>query len=200
MRPRLVAPRRFRCIAVLLLVAVDAVTTQGQRAPRSGTSPRPVAPVTVVGACPFECCHYGAWQLRTRAIVRNTYASAATPVARLAAGTALAADLGLVVVTRLGLVVVHRPYRDEDLGSRYAPGDSIVLLDYVGENFYNAWFRGRRRQVADNWGRADTSAAQLVIEPQSTWWAHVQWRDGARIRDGWIDMDDVGVIGADSCG
>jgi hypothetical protein len=200
MTPRLVVARRFGCVAALLLMALDASIVLAQRATPSAGSPRPVAPVTVIGACPFECCHYGAWRLRTSAVVRTTHASAATPVATLAAGSAVTADRGLVVVTRLGVVVVHRPYRDPDMGSRYARGDSLLLLDYIGENFYNAWFRGRRRQVGDNWGRADTSAAQLVIEPQSTWWAHIHWRQGARTRDGWIDVDDVGVNGADSCG
>jgi hypothetical protein len=115
-------------------------------------------------------------------------------------GTALQADSGVVIVTRVGLVAVHRPYRDHEQNVVFAPGDTIVLLDYLGEGYYNAWVRGRLQEVVDDWGHADTSATQLLVEPQRQWWTHVTWRSGGQVRRGWIDMDRTEADGTDACG
>lgn len=103
-------------------------------------------------------------------------------------------------MTQIGVVAIRRPYRDPVMNVAYTPGDTLLLLDYLGEGFYNAWYRGRMRQVAEYWSDSSTSEAKLVVEPRDEWWALVSWRDGATRRRGWIDMREVGVGGADACG
>ena len=186
----------MRTLLVALLAIVPA-TVCGQTS--DSVTPRPVAPVVVGGACPFECCRYGAWTLSTPAEVRARPSSKAPRLARLTRGSAVNADSGIVIVTRLGVVVVRRPYRDPAMNVHYVPGDTLVLLDYLGEGFWNEWSRGRTQQVSESWDRAPGGDAQLLVEQESEWWALVTWRDATREHRGWIDMRNVGVDGADAC-
>jgi hypothetical protein len=46
----------------------------------------PPMPYNDVGACPFECCHYGAWTASKPAIARQTYDSKSAIAFRIKAG------------------------------------------------------------------------------------------------------------------
>ena len=121
-------------------------------------------------------------------------------MATLRRGTRVMADSGIVVMSQLGLVAIRGPYRDPTMEVDYVAGDTLVLLDYIGEGFFNAWYRGHVRQVSAYWSRQDTSSAYLVTEPRGDWSAHIGWSVGAHTRHGWLDMQHTSVGGADACG
>jgi hypothetical protein len=175
---------------------------------------RPRAPF-VTAACPFECCTYGPWRFESAVALRAAPRRAARVVGTLPAGTGVRADSGHVRIDTLGVVLVRRGFRDPDSGDAYEAGDTVLVLDYLGEGFSHVWVRGRRRQlslasVLSRYGPPaaadDTATLREVRPPVSEWWAHVTLpprvaKPGAWPRRGWILMTaEVDVRGAYSCG
>ena len=176
---------------------------------------RPTTPY-IVSACPFECCVYGTWRFLTAADVRSNARLAAPVVARIAAGQRVRATRGHVRMDTLGLVLVRRDFRDANIGRDYRAGDTLLVLDYVGEGYSRVWVRGERRLldlgfVLSEHGPpvgSDTAAMLELRPPVRQWWAHVTLpipvlKDGPRAaaRAGWVHMtSDVDVRGADACG
>lgn len=161
-------------------------------------APRPKAPVVVSGACPFECCHYGDWKLLGAASVRRRPSDTAPMSFWLKRGQAVFADSGFVQVDTIGLVVMRANHVDAMYKTPFASGDTLLVLDYLGEGQYNAWWRGYSIQVESFWDApGPKSAGSIVRQLSMRWWARV--RD-ARGRRGWMDMDKVRVSGADACG
>jgi hypothetical protein len=155
------------------------------------------------GVCPFECCTYRDWTLETTATVRAEPSADASVIANLAVGTVIRADSGNVYVTQPGLVVADQPFPVEETPNApmVAAGDTLYLLDNMGEGFVHTRYRGR---IYETSGAAwfgggppgSTTAGRLIRETVSQWWAHVTLADG---RAGWVLMDDVRVDGADAC-
>jgi len=151
------------------------------------------------GACPFECCLYREWTAESRIPLRVSPDEASPTGGYLEPGTEFAADSGFVAVTGIGLVAVSEPVMplpDREL----IPGDTLLLLDYVGEGFYNAWFDGEEVQVADFWSYATGDPKGEVIGEHTTeWWVHATRPDGLT---GWFRADAAGVelAGVDACG
>jgi hypothetical protein len=129
------------------------------------------------------------------------------------------ADSGHVRLDTLGLVLVRRDFRDADAGAAYQAGDTLLVLDYLGEGFSNVWVRGERRQLSlvdvltthgPPVAAADTATMVELRPTAAVWWAHVtlpprtpRARASAdqRPRRGWVLMTpDVEVSGADACG
>jgi hypothetical protein len=168
-----------------------------------GPGPRPTAPVTFDGVCPFECCHYGDWVARTPAIVRAWPDSAAPEMGRLAAGEKVHAEGGRVVVGRIGRYLVPKGYAPDTLeGDReVVAGDSLLLFMYMGEGAFLTWWHGGFRVTSA------VSTDGLTVfgpaegeKPLSVWWVLVAWKAGGADRRGWVDMGRSGFEGTDSCG
>lgn len=151
------------------------------------------------GACPFECCVYGEWEAESQIALVSEPREGASPAGELAPGTSFQADSGFVRVTQVSLVAVTdtvTPMPDRQL----QPGDTLVLLDYVGEGYHNAWLDGEFVEVADFWSSATGQPRGEVIgEHQSEWWVHATTGDGT---GGWFRADVPGVElgGVDACG
>ena len=213
--------RRRRGERVALLAALAAAATTLAPRPSSAQTtpaPRPRVPY-VVAACPFECCTYGAWRFVTGAAVRAAPRESSPVVARIAAGERVRADSGHVRLDTLGLVLVRRDVREPDTGEGYRAGDTLLVLDYLGEGFSHVWVRGERRQLSlldavplhGAMASPDTAAMAELRSPAATWWVHVTLpaRPPAgkaagtrpRARRGWVRMtNDLEVRGADACG
>ena len=179
-------------------------------------APRPTAPY-VVSACPFECCVYGTWRFLTSADVRSEPLPAAPVVAMIRAGQSVRATRGQVRMDTLGIVLVRRDFRDEHFRNDYRAGDTLLVLDYVGEGYSRVWVRGERRMLDLSFvlsehgppvGR-DSAAMVELRAPARQWWAQVTLPvpvakdSGARpaARTGWVHMTpEIDVRGADACG
>ena len=178
--------------------------------------PRPAAPY-VTAACPFECCTYGQWEFPAGASLRSRPRVESPEVARIGTGARVRADSGHVRLDTLGLVLVRRDFHDPDAQLEYRAGDTLLVLDYLGEGFSHVWVRGERRQlsllhVTTQHGPpvgADTASMAELRPSRAEWWAHVTLptpvrKEGAAAigpRRGWVLMSsDVEVRGADACG
>jgi hypothetical protein len=153
--------------------------------------------IVVRGACPFECCMYGAWQLLTGTTVRAAPGRVADSIAFLANGTQISADSGLVVVHPTGLVVITGP-APQPIQAGAVPfqvGDTLILLNYVGEGMRRVRWRDTVMEVDEYWRIQPSQGARLVRAPVQRWWTHVT---AGNVR-GWVLMDSVRVKGADKC-
>jgi hypothetical protein len=187
--------------------AADTTAARARPAPVAPPPSGPSLPYVAEGACPFECCTYGTWTTTAPLPVRAQPDGTAALVFTMAPGTAFEADSGNVYVTRPGLVVADASFA-LDGGPTVAPGDTLYVLDDVGEGYVNAWYRGTVYAVSGefwNWGSPPDAyqrgpfAARLLRPAEARWWAHVR-ADG---REGWVDMDaaEGGTItGVDACG
>ena len=184
--------RRRLAVHLVLLSPVVAMAGNAPKAP----------PEVFVdeGACPFECCTYGAWT--TRALVR-AFASAdpdATLVATLPANSRVEA-LGGHVRTRGVPFVVTRAQAD------YRPGERLIVYTYLGEGIFRTWREGRWEEADLGFSlhggtpgeRCEASAecfGHLERTLVSTWWVQVRLPDG---RLAWVD-GHAGFDGQDACG
>ncbi len=167
---------------------------------------RPTAPLHIEGACPFECCAYGTWTTtEPTAVYAQPDDTTAAPAFIVPAETALDASTGHVLLTRVGRAVARDSvnlYLKADIARTAAPGDTLILLDYVGEGAYRAWYDGGVYQADASAAFAvlgsDGPALEQLSEPERQWWARVQTPDG---RAGWLWMDRTPAVrGADACG
>ncbi|MGH7567290.1 MAG: hypothetical protein ACREK2_10715, partial [Gemmatimonadota bacterium] len=165
-------------------------------------SRRPQAPLRIEGACPFECCTYGTWTTTaTTTVYEQPDESAASFT--VPAGAALEASSGYVLLTRIGVAVAQDTVRvfDESGQSRLmAAGETLLVLDDVGEGYRRVWHAGAIYQT-DAASGVDVGpgapAAELVVEPERQWWVRVRTEDG---RTGWLWMDRTPQMeGADAC-
>lgn len=149
------------------------------------------------GACPFECCTYGAWEFDSSVVVQHTPTDTAAVMALVPPNTPLATDSGIVVV-RPGVVVFDAPVRDEEGGNTFEAGDTLLLLDYLGEGYQRGWHGGDTLTIfAEFWGDLPSSA-RVVRDARQVWWAHVAQPESLA---GWIRMRrGVFADGSDACG
>ena len=154
--------------------------------------------VLVGAACPFECCQYGKWTLDSAADLRATPSVTAPIVAHLKEGTEVVADTGFVVVNPVGLVLGIGDFRQPETGVELHAGDTLFVLEEVGEGRWHARLHGELVSVSSE--QIDTDGnygAKLVRAPHSQWWAHFVVLG---FRSGWVLMDEVKEHGADACG
>src|SRR6266498_320350 len=108
-------------LALLLVIGTVVGCTSNQRGQPAQTrtpvtygSSSATDSVIVPGACPFECCQYGNWELRTVAALKSSTSASALTIAHLTVGTHVHADSGIVVMSPAGLVVATRAFQDVD--------------------------------------------------------------------------------------
>jgi hypothetical protein len=181
---------------VLLSVAL-ASPLSGQ--PTEGLVPRPVAPLRVPG-CPTECCHYGRWTFRESLTLRASPASDAPVILRASPPVHVIADSGFIALDTLGLILVMGP-ASRSSTEALAVGDTVVVLEPVGEGWNGAWVRGRSIQIEADAAMPPESLPRLglrLLRPlHEIWWAHVKT---ATHQAGWVNMEQrATVIGVSDC-
>lgn len=179
----------------------------------------PPHPFIVKGACPFECCHYGEWEARQRIPVYSSQRDTTQLLFNLENGEAFQAKTGNVFVLEPGLVSIHESY---GLYGYYSPendtylkkpirksvpkGDTLFVLNYMGEGVWNVWYQGNIYQedgMQWRFGRypekrsADEVSATFLKKPETEWWVKISTSAG---KTGWILMNDTKVSGNDGCG
>lgn len=166
---------------------------------------RPRAPLRVEGACPFECCTYGTWTTTAEtAIFAAPGDTTAAPAFTVPAGTELAVESGHVLLTRIEAVALRDDaplFLGYDETRMALAGDSVLVLDYVGEGTYRVWHRDTLYQAdgAAVLPRSDEPTATHA-DPGAAhrqWWARAEVPGG---RAGWLWMDRTAAVeGADAC-
>ena len=164
---------------------------------------RPVAPLRIDGACPFECCTYGDWTTTAETTVYEE-PDPGSAQRTLPAGTRVESATGFVLLREIGVAVARdtvRMYTEDGAERLAAAGDTLFVLDNVGEGFRRVWHEGSVLQTDAVSGfvpEGRVPAAEVLVEPRQEWWAEVQTADG---REGWLWMDNTPRMeGADACG
>jgi hypothetical protein len=152
------------------------------------------------GACPFECCGYTEWALRDSAVVVTEPRRGAVAAFVLPDSTRFMADSGFVRVTDVQLIVVGDTIDQRPYAALFLPGDTMVVLDYVGEGHWKVFYKDRIVEVEGFWGAEQPGlpVAEMLGRYSSEWWAHITMKDA---RKGWLlIVPPMQVIGADGCG
>ena len=189
--------------AIVLGHALACSQSSSRREPESATASMSAPLITgdsaiIPGACPFECCQYGRWKLRTVAELRAAPSASAPSLGQLAVGTEVNADTGIVILNPVGLAVAMRPFVDSNTRLTLNRGDTLVILNNLGEGEVSARLHDSAVQIAIwDLDTAGQSGLKLIRPPGEYWWAHFVVSDSMR---GWVLMDNVDVLGADACG
>lgn len=168
-------------------------------------------PLVREGACPGECCVYGAWialgdlpVLAERGPERDTLFTLREEELFVAvAGEVHVLEPGVVVVRERHAALALRPGETGLDSLRFAPGDTVYALDYLGEGFFNLWVDGSTWEVEAFWSTpGDPPGIEMPAwteaDPVTEWWVRVRTNDG---REGWLEMKrGVPVRGYDACG
>ena len=152
------------------------------------------------GACPSECCTYGAGTAKADTVIRATPDRSAKVVGLLKAGASVDAITG-EVHTSPARFVVNRPH------AAYKPGDVLWVYTYLGEGHFKVWRNGVMHEEDLGFSPYGGSAGsrcenteqcwgQLKTELKSSWWVKVRSEDGW---EGWSDEPDH-FGGNDACG
>jgi hypothetical protein len=187
-------------------IGAPAEPTEPPRLPEAPGIVNGGAPASFVdrGACPFECCVYGEWAAVTAVPVYRAERDTSTVAFTLAAGERFTALTGNVHIAQPGIAVaVETVDAGEPAGSvRFEPGDTVYILNHLGEGTYNLWRNGEVIVGEGFWGVMPLSGGgplgRLLREPVSDWWVQVRDESG---RGGWISMNRLGqdVTGNDAC-
>lgn len=144
-----------------------------------------------IGACPFECCKYGRWNVvRPVALMADWRSPSSATVAETSAGEEITALTGVVITVRPGLFQVVSNFTLA--GMRLNAGDVVYALTNKGEGFVKAYFRGF---VVED---IDVSWKELkhLRDAESQWWVQIKTEAGVI---GWTsDIKSFG--GIDACG
>lgn len=182
---------RLRCgLAAAMLTALA-----------TGGSAQVAAPDVLIdhGACPFECCRYGAWTT-----TRPTPAYAAPygqgpKLVTIAAGVTVTALTGQVR-SRARRFVVHRRH------GRYQPGDQLMVYGYQGEGQFTVWFDGASAIEDLGFSPYGGSGGPSCTDRRTCWGTlarplQSQWSAQLRLTDGrtaWVDGHS-GFDGQNAC-
>jgi hypothetical protein len=151
---------------------------------------KPPLPFEDQGACPFECCTYRRWTVRTETVIRKDRHTDSPVVFTVRRGERIVGVTGVVVTTRPGKATILQTVVID--GIEYVSGDTLYLLTYLGEGFYKVWYRGQIAQM----GMDDNSAFKVNTRPESVWWVKIRNR---RWQTGWSRQPE-NFDNKDACG
>lgn len=188
---------RYQLPVAVLLVALTGAGCRPDAAPETGTAAQGEALVSEVrpGACPFECCTYGTWTPEQPVVIYAAEGDTTVAADTIPAGEAFTARTGNVHLDGIPTVVLTDTLSGYDSFGTGAvvtlqAGDTVQVLDYVGEGAWNVRAGGRVLQVTRFWHTPDRPAdpgfpdiAAAPAEPVSSWWVSVERGDG---RTGWL--------------
>jgi hypothetical protein len=183
------------------VVPAPEAGAQAGESPPAGTA-APSSPWLAAGACPFECCTYGEWTAVTTISVHPAELDSSAVAFTLAPGEPFTASTGNVYVISPGVAVATDTITLGSPPLRLSVGDTVQLLDHLGEGVYNLRHDGLVFVGEGFWAMMPLSgrpaAGTLLAEPVTEWWVRIATPDG---REGWIEMnrEGQGVRGNDAC-
>ena len=135
------------------------------------------------GACPFEGCSYGEWEVCATTPVRKNHDKNAPIVSKIKKGEIIRAVTGVVVTTQPGIVKVLKSVTlDEEHPVSLNPGDVFYRLHYQGEDFDLFWYKGAIHSAQMEYHNQIPGAVkdtfQLEGEPKSDWWIQINTSAG----------------------
>ena len=161
-------------------------------------------PYVVEPACPGEGCAYGTWRACDSVPVLELPDVGATTVAHLRENESFEVQVGRVVVEVPEAVVLTRPTRQfgfSDEGVLFSEGDTVYVLDYLGEGYFNVWSADSILETEVFWPwdafipGSDFEYGGEVVQPgQRAFWVRIT----AGNVGGWVRADQASVLSANS--
>ncbi len=162
----------------------------------------PAANYIAKGACPFECCRFGAWTATAPTELLDR--PSGTRIAQLVKGDRVEALTGEVHLQPIPVLVrlTNPP------GLKASAGSIVFLLNYTGEGYGRVWVNGKisdaeQASVGEGcrapgptcWGEF-IRAGDSQRSTQSEWWIQIRTKDA---KVGWT-KEGKNFSGADGCG
>ena len=195
----------MKVAASLLLLGLGLLHATAGAFERQPRRDRPSVPYEDHGACPFECCTYRTWTVKTDTDLRVNRSDTTPLVVRLRKGDRVEGITGVVITTTLGTARVLAAISKAADRLRLNTGETVYVLNYVGEGAWKLWVKGKlyvaenARGPHDCYGPEHDTVlcpVQILEEPTTVWWAKVRTRNG---KEGWTrQLDHFGNI--DACG
>ena len=158
----------------------------------------PSFPYVVEPACPGEGCMYDEWLACAAVPVYANMGGATESITTLDANERFSVLTGAVVVESPGIVAITRPSRPvpflegEDI---FQPGDTLYVLEYLAEGFFNTWFQGSFFETAQFWpgpnlfpSSSYEFGGSVVQEVESSFWVRIRSADQG---EGWVDASNA---------
>jgi len=151
------------------------------------------------GACPFECCIYGQWQVTRDTVLYDTPDKKAKIIGKCRSGSSVTAVTG-EVHTVAGKFNVKKEFES------FKPGDVLWIYTYLGEGYFKVWDAEHFKELSLGFSPYGGSAGkrceadnlcvgELEEELDTTWWIKIKTVDGLI---GWT-FEATNFIGKDSC-
>jgi len=152
--------------------------------------------------CPFECCKYGQWDVKTDLIIYKKPSIKSISVGIIKGGASVIAINGQVHVVPGIAEMTGKPHKSARHLDKSKP---ILILDYIGEGYSRVMQNGKTFEVKiartkerckkkSNWRYCWVTISK---EPSSEWWVNVKSIDG--LITGWVLVKDRNVKPIDSC-
>lgn len=147
------------------------------------------------GACPFEGCSYGVWDVIKPATVFSGPASALDKLGVLEPGSRVTVLTGSLYVTPGEARIISEPYGESRKLDRNLP---VYILDYTGEgrtrifqngNFYITKIATTRDQCIEKYD-ARRCWVDVIKEPESKWWVKIIYKN----TNGWVLVEDANIV------
>ena len=155
----------------------------------AGSDRLPV-PYVRKGACPFEGCTYGIWDVLKDAVVYTDPDKKAQMSGRLKPGEKIRALTGNVSVIPGRAKITGRPHPS---AASLNPEKELWILDYIGEGFSRVFQDGRYAEVQIPRSNASCREnpkfcwVEILEEPIASWWVLIESLDGKF--KGWVLME-----------
>jgi len=156
-------------------------------------------------ACPGEGCAYGTWLACDSVMVYAREADTSEATFSLARDEPFEVLAGAIHATRPDVVVVTRPTHQigfDESGVLFQPGDTLFVLSYIAEGFFDAWYRDTMLEVEVFWPWKDwyppddfEYGGELLQQGDATFWVQVRNAAG---HEGWLPVEYASVALANS--
>ncbi len=161
----------------------------------------PALPFVVDNVCPGEGCVFGTWLACGPVPGYAEAGDRATEVFRLSRDESFTVRTGQMWVAVPGLVVVREAIPNSSRQVEptvFAAGDTVYVLHYVGEGFYNVWYQGVEVEAEAFWteavGAAEPTARGMLLRERTTeYWVEAETAVGQR---GWVLVETGLVLAA----
>ncbi len=154
------------------------------------------------GACPFECCTYGEWDVLKETNVYEKPDLNSTLIVKISPNQKVHAVTGNVHVIPGRAKVIGEPHSS---ASNLDREKEILILDYIGEGHSRVFQDGKfatikiartkeRCKENPNWRYC---WVEVLQEPICDWWVFIKTKNGKT--EGWVLMEGVGLKAIDGC-
>jgi hypothetical protein len=157
-------------------------------------------PHRVEPACPGEGCTFGTWLACDSVPLYASPGDASATASVLPPNEPFEVATGMVIVDVPEVVVVTRPTPQisfEEDGVTFQPGDTLYVLDYLGEGFFNAWYVDTILETEVFWpwasffpGSDFVYGGEVVQTGAASFWVRTTDEEGAAA---WVWVDSASV-------